>query len=186
MWALGIAGLVVVFTICVIFLIFAPSEAIFYPHKDYYDLSSICSDEFKEQVESHAEWADHHDACRSEGMKFEMASIFDGKWKIPNPPNIAVRAMYVARLGPVSVLKPTKSDTPHMRVMIPIQVPSENLNRCGIWVKGDFRPLDSVVMFDPNNMHATFNSRKMPATYIVVDLDRPKSISGITPAAEPV
>ena len=180
MWSLGVAGLVVVFVICVIFLIFAPNEVIFYQHKDYYNISDLRSDLFKNHIiERAVKWENKNNMCRSENMTFETIEVFNGEWIPPFEQRVdlrGVKSITLAKLGPMSVLKPSKDLTQNMRILTPVQVPSENINKCGVWVGGDFRPLDTTVMFDPNNLMSVFNSRKMVATYLIIDMKRPKKI----------
>lgn len=180
MWAVWLSGLVVVFVLCVVFLIFAPSKTVFYPHKDYYNISDICGGAFKDNIMKNVtEWDDDSDMCRAEGMEYHTIKLYDGEWKTPFESRIdlrGVKSITLAKLGARSILKPFKQETEHMQIMTPISVPSENINKCGVWVDGDFRPLDTTVMFDPTRIMSVFNSRKLPATYLIIHMKRPKKI----------
>jgi len=109
-----------------------------------------------------------------------------------------VRSIILAKIGGRTVLKPhclpdnsmpsnsapsdsapSNSAPSHstMRISTPLSVPSPNINKCGVWTKGDIRPLDSTVMYDAGKLHSVFNSRKAPAIVLLLDVDRPKKNS---------
>jgi hypothetical protein len=111
-----------------------------------------------------------------------------GKWKHQEKyPHLAalaqnskIRSLILARVGKKTALKPHRlwgalANTT-LRVSTPLSTPSPNINKCGIWTKGDTRPLALTSMYDTSQLHSMFNSRRRPAIVLLIDLERPKKI----------
>jgi hypothetical protein len=186
---------VIIFTICIIFLIFAPRKRTFYDYNDYFpELKSVCeNDQYKSlllQEIDESDWEDHPgEQFVSDNMSYKIIPVLMmGNWKhqekYPQLATLAqnpkIRSLILAKIGKKTALKPHRlwgslANTT-MRVSIPLSIPSPNINKCGVWTKGDTRPLALTSMYDTSQLHSMFNSRVRPAIVLLIDLERPKKI----------
>lgn len=176
-------GIVIVFAICLIFLIFAPNKRNFLQYKDYYpDLKQICENKtYKQLILQEIDDTDWEESNELRIIPILSNGMWKHQHKYPQLSNLVhiadIQSLTIAKIEPNTVLKPrTFKDPDNIRISTSLDVPSSSLNKCGVWTKGDMRPLDSTVMYDANNLHSMFNSRKTPAIILIIDMIRPKKI----------
>lgn len=208
-----LAVIIILVVLCLALVIFAPKNKSFYDRRIYPHLELISDPMHMQMIredlnlldESHfIDYPDqqmwkYNDSSDYQIFPFYMFGEFsrNNLTMCHNTFQIAqnipyIRSMAFIKIGPKSVLKVHQSwkeiSNETFRCFLGVNVPTSDINICGVWVEGDAKKLqdDKWVIFDASRKHSIYNKYSKNCYLLMFDLKRPCDIMGISQKSLPI
>ena len=182
---LVICCIIILFSVCISLVIFAPKKNVFYNITNHYP--DILSHFIEAQIElinkeiDEGDWKIMNEICLNDNSSYKEIELYNNKkynvdiQKYNHTTNIisqihGLQKAYLAELGPKSILKVQKNEPGVMRISIPLQKGFYKANYCGIWVKRETRCLYDMIMYDPSNIYSLYNKSRYCIKMIILDI----------------
>lgn len=202
-----LAVVIIITVICLSLVIFAPRDKTFldketYPHLDILsdpmhlqliknDLCRIRDDEFLDYPDEKM-WK-FNKTSKYKIFPFYMFGQFSQKniEICPDTFQIAhnipyIRSMAFIKIGAKSVLKVHQNwkhiSNETFRCLLGVEVPSNDVNACGVWIKGHTKKLEDGkwIVFDSSRLHSIYNKQSRDCHLLMFDLKRPGLTMGVS------